>query len=90
MAIEEMQNGRHFLFKCNDINYKLSVYGTSDKPYFKGSEIARFLGYVKPEKAIKQHVWDEYKKSTKNLLENLCPPQNGGSIYWIGFNKING
>lgn len=65
-------------FKNND--FKISVYGTIDQPYFKACEIAKLLGYKNTRKAVRDHIESEDKFSyVKNKEEfsvpllKLCP-----------------
>ena len=59
--------------------FSLSVYGTPEIPYFKGAEVAKILGYQKPEKAIMMHVEAEDKITFTDLLKNVNPPNRGDS-----------
>jgi prophage antirepressor-like protein len=87
LALLSRKEGKKFVFKTEDISYHLSVYGTSDKPYFKGSEIASFLGYEKPPNAIKRHVKEKYKFRVGELLENTRS-LNQGPLFF-GLDIIN-
>lgn len=59
-----------YIFKHSDITFNLTNYGDETNIYFKGKEIAKFLGYKKPKKAIKDHVWPE-DKITNSRVPNL-------------------
>ena len=48
--------------------------------YFSGKEIAKFLEYKKPEKAISDHVDNDYKKTLEEIY-NFRPPELGGLTY---------
>jgi len=45
-------------------NQSLSVYGTIEKPLFRGRDVAIMLGYARPEDAVRAHVFDEDKCTT--------------------------
>jgi prophage antirepressor-like protein len=47
-----------FLFKHSSLSFELINYGTTKDIYFKAKDVATFLGYKKPKKAIKDHVWE--------------------------------
>ena len=40
-------------FQNNNIN----ILGSNDNPMFFGSQIAKALGYIKPQNAVLAHVW---------------------------------
>ena len=59
----------------NPIIGKLTVLKDSNNNlWFIGSEVARGLGYEKPERAIQQHVPNNQKMMYR------IPPQNGGEL----------
>ena len=43
------------------INEKIEVYGTSDKPWFKGGQVAKILGYKNSRKALIDHIYKMLK-----------------------------
>ena len=43
-----------FKFQNNTIN----VLGSKEKPMFFASQIAKALGYIKPQNSVSVHVWD--------------------------------
>jgi prophage antirepressor-like protein len=60
---------RNFKFNEN----QLTVYGTSEKPYFIANDIAKLLGYVIPKNAIRDNVWKENKISVQEYeQQNNC------------------
>ena len=46
------------IFTFNNQTFTLTNYGTTENIYFKAKEVAKFLGYVDTDQAIRQHVWD--------------------------------
>ena len=48
-----------FKFQNNTIN----VLGSKEKPMFYASQIAKALGYIKPQNSVSVHVWDCNKLS---------------------------
>ena len=51
------------LFKFQEKN--INIYGTVDKPFFFGSQVARILGYVNAYDAMNKHIWAKNKISVK-------------------------
>ena len=64
-------------FKNTDATIKenIEVYGTSDKPWFKGGRIAKILGYKDTDDAIRKHVNAEDKIMASRLIETFSFPK---------------
>ena len=61
------------IFKSELTNgIELRILGTSDEPWFIAKDIALMLDYKKPEKAIKDHIDDDYILTYKHY-KNLGP-----------------
>lgn len=53
---------KQFLFNESQI----SIYGTSESPFFIGNSVAKLLGYVIAKNAIRDNVWSENKISVQD------------------------
>jgi len=59
------------LFKFNETN--INILGTYDSPMFFGSQIAKTLGYIKPQNAVLNHIWESNRmklSSYKTIYPN--------------------
>jgi len=53
-------------------DFKLTIYGTSETPYFKAREVALLLGYKYPANAIQDNVDAEDKINFEEFLKKPC------------------
>src|ERR1700722_3788406 len=67
--------------------YKINVYITNDSFYFKGKEIATFLGHVNTKKAIIDHVKECDKIKFSELKNQLITPGVTGDPQTIFINE---
>lgn len=67
------------IFTFDNQTFELINYGLKDNVYFKAIEIARFLGYVDTDKAIRKFVWDSNKYSFNDIHHKLNPAELAGS-----------
>ena len=58
------------LFKFNETN--INILGTHDNPMFFGSQIAKVLGYIKPQNAVLNHIWESNKMKLSSY-KSICP-----------------
>ena len=58
---------------------ELRVLGTPEEPWFIAKDIALMLEYKKPEKAVKDHIDEDYIL-TYSQYEKIRPPKTGGLI----------
>ena len=71
-----------FIFKHSNKSFELINYGTIKEPFFKGKQIATFLGYIDTTQAIRKHVWDANKTTLLGGVV-LTPP----NIQSLGFKE---
>jgi prophage antirepressor-like protein len=59
------------IYKFQETN--INILGTHDNPMFFGSQIAKALGYIKPQNAVLVHIWESNKmklSSYKTIYPN--------------------
>lgn len=66
------------VFLFDNITFNLINYGIKNNIYFKGGEVAHFLGYVDSDKAIRKFVWDSNKYMFNDIHRNLNPAKLAG------------
>lgn len=67
-------------------NFKLVNYGNKDNIYFKAKTVAKFLGYVDCDQAIRRFVWDSNKTTSENI-QKFNPVKLTGSKSHIYINE---
>jgi anti-repressor protein len=50
------------------IGIKFAYVIVNDVVYFRAKDVAEYLGYKNPREAIRDHVWEKYKKTFRELL----------------------
>lgn len=56
------------VFNYGTQSVTVTNYGDTDKPMFKGKDIATFLGYKNTTKAIRDHVWTKNKTNFDQII----------------------
>ena len=49
-------------------NFKVQYVCVKGNPWFRGNDVAEILGYIRPRKAVQDHVPDKYRNTLENLM----------------------
>ena len=67
------------IFVFENQSFELINYGLKDNVYFKAIDVARILGYVDTDQAIRKYVWDSNKYMFNDIHHKLNPVNLKGS-----------
>ena len=49
-------------------NFKVQYVCVKGNPWFRGNDVAEILGYIRPRKAVQDHVPDKHRNTLENLM----------------------
>ena len=49
-------------------NFKVQYVCVKGNPWFRGNDVAEILGYIRPRKAVQDHVPDKYRNTLEKLM----------------------
>ena len=55
------------LFRADQHPFEVTTVTVNQVVWFKGREVAASLGYINPQKAVRDHIDEEDKKPTRSL-----------------------